>query len=137
MNKSEPQSLFSSFLDNGKSFLKGMAIYANPNLLSAFNGQASATGGNGTVNNTGTSAAQVANATNAMDGASRMATSGAGLGDSWSSVDWTQFGTEMAPHLIAALGTGLGAGSSGGKAEEQPIRWVGGSARLPSYVLGR
>lgn len=96
-------------------FLTGMAGYINPNLLTAFNAQNNATGGNGSVNNTGKEAAKVANAENGMEGG----------------MSWKQVGAALAPNILSGLKTGLDKSY-----DFQPL-WGSSSVRLPTYVLGR
>lgn len=109
-------------------FLTGMAGYMNPNLLTAFQAQNSATGGNGAVNNTGSDAAKVANAGNALEGASK-ATSTAGVDGT--GMSWQQAGASMAPNILSGLKTGLD------KSYDFKPLWGNSSVRLPTYVLGR
>jgi hypothetical protein len=134
--------MFEGFLANAGNLLAGTGGYIDPNLLTAFNAQNAATGGNGALNNTGTGAAKVANAENALAGKLEDALKTAGLTDEFkqneadlakalSAAQWQQAGAAMAPNIFSGLKTGLS------KSEMQKELWKPASVRLPTYVLGR
>lgn len=134
--------MFEGFLANAGNLLAGMGGYIDPNLLTAFSAQNAATGGNGALNNTGTEAAKVANAENALAGKLEDALKTAGLTDEFkqneadlanalSAAQWQQAGAVVAPNIFSGLKTGLS------KEETQKELWKPASVRLPTYVLGR
>lgn len=104
-------------------FLTGMAGYINPNLLTAFQAQNNATGGNGSVNNTGKEAAKVANAENGLEGKT--------ASPAVEGMSWQQAGASLAPNILSGLKTGLD------KSYDFKQLWGNSSVRLPTYVLGR
>ena len=104
-------------------FLTGMAGYINPNLLTAFQAQNNATGGNGSVNNTGKEAAKVANAENGLEGKT--------ASPAVEGMSWQQVGASLAPNILSGLKTGLD------KSYDFKPLWGNSSVRLPTYVLGR
>lgn len=134
--------MYEGFLTNAGNLLTGMSGYIDPNLLVVFNAQNAATGGNGALNNTGTDAAKVANAENALAGKLEDALKTAGLTDEFkqneadlanaiSTAQWQQAGASIAPNLLSGLKTGLS------KEETQKELWKPATVRLPTYVLGR
>ena len=113
-------------------FLTGMAGYINPNLLTAFQAQNNATGGNGSVNNTGKEAAEVANAENGLEGKTASPTvENKTTPPAASGMSWQQVGAALAPNILSGLKTGLD------KSYDFKPLWGSSSVRLPTYVLGR
>lgn len=144
-------------------FLKGIAFSTNPTLANVLLAQNKATAGTGTLNNMGTSAAQVANAGNGLAGLKLFSPAEA---DAIRAADTTVGGTEAVPLAkggLVEIPTEAGAGATGfnltpveagiiaapavlnaiksGLEKDKYIdMWGSGrgsSVRLPSYVLGR
>ena len=146
-------------------FLKGVTASTNPTLANALIAQNRATAGAGTLNNMGTSAAQVANAGNGLAGLKLFSPAEA---DAIRAADTRVGGTEAVPLAkggLMEIPTEAGAGATGfnitpaeagiiagpaiwdaikGGLEKDKIDYIdmwgsgkGSSVRLPSYILGR